>query len=212
MDLAAYPGDDVMQAWWNNSPFYYTGFYLGPAPYHPDTSFMDKRQTLINQGWGLMPIYVGCQADSNYLDSTDGRMDGDDAATLTSGAGFPSGTTIFLDIETSDPLTDAFLDYVTAWAGEIEADGYNAGVYCYVGNASQIRSALPGNVEFWVAYYTGSGFPPSTPSPTDSGISFADAWQFVGDTDLTYGGYPLSIDFNTSAYTDPSTESKKINK
>ena len=98
MDLAAYPGDDVMQAWWNNSPFYYTGFYLGPAPYHPDTSFMDERQVLVDQGWGLLPIYLGRQADSCNLDQ--GIEDGDDAVNLAASAGFPRNNVIFLDIET----------------------------------------------------------------------------------------------------------------
>lgn len=64
MDVSLYPGDAAMQAWWNASPFCYTGFYLAPAPYHQDASWMSKRQVLINQGWGFMPVYVGRQADS----------------------------------------------------------------------------------------------------------------------------------------------------
>jgi len=210
MDLAAYPGDDVMQTWWNDSPFYYTGFYLGPAPYHPDPSFMDKRQVLVDQGCGLLPIYLGRQADSWNLDQ--GVEDGDDAVNLAVSAGFPQKTVIFLDIETSSPLTDSFLSYVTDWVNEVQNKGYQAGVYCYVGNASQIGDALPDNVQFWVAYYIGGDLPSSTPSPVDSGVSFASAWQFVGDTCLTYGGSALDIDFNTSTYTDPSTESVNVKK
>ncbi len=210
MDLAAYPGDDVMQAWWDDSPFYYTGFYLGPAPYHPDTSFMDQRQVLVDQGWGLLPIYVGRQADSLSLDQ--GVEDGDDAVNLAASAGFPRNTVIFLDVETSQPLTNSFLSYVTDWVSEVENQGYIAGIYCYIDNASQISNALPDNVQFWVAYYTGSDLPPSIPSPVDSGVSFASAWQFVGDTCLTYGGCTLDVDFNTSTYTDPSTESVNVKK
>jgi hypothetical protein len=210
MDLCNYPGDDAMQAWWNDSPFYYTGFYLGPAPYHPDTSFMDKRQVLIDQGWGLLPIYLGRQADSWNLDQ--GVADADDAVNLADSAGFPHGTVIYLDIETSSPLTESFLSYVTDWVSEVESRGYIAGIYCYVGNASQIGNALPDNVQFWVAYYNGSSLPTTIPSPADSGVSFASAWQFVGDTSLTYGGFTLDVDFNTSNYTDPSTESVNVKK
>ena len=126
-----------MQAWWNNSPFYYTGFYLGPAPYHPDTSFMDERQVLVDQGWGLLPIYVGRQADSWNLDQ--GIEDGDDAVNLAASAGFPRNTVIFLDIETWSPLSYSYLSYVTDWVSEVESKGYIAGIYCYVDNASQIR-------------------------------------------------------------------------
>ena len=210
MDLAAYPGDDVMQAWWDNSPFCYTGFYLGPAPYHPDTSFMDQRQVLVDQGWGLLPIYVGRQADSWNLDQ--GIEDGDDAVNLATSAGFPSHTVIFLDIETSSPLSGSFLSYVTDWVSEVESKGYIAGIYCFVDNAIQIGNALPENVQFWVSYYTGNGLPSSIPSPADSGVSFASAWQFVGDTYLTYGGDSLDIDINTSTFTDPATESVNVKK
>jgi uncharacterized protein YraI len=212
IDLSPYPGDDAMQAWWDDSPFYYTGFYLGPAPYHPDVSFMDKRQVLLDQGWGLMPIYVGRQADSWYLNAPTGTADADDAVNLAASAGFPQGTTIFLDIETAWPLTDSYLDYVTAWVKEIQGKGYGAGIYCNADNAGQIRDALPGAVEFWAAHYTGHGLPSSTPSPAGSGVSFADAWQFSGDNLLTYGGYRLSVDLDTSVYTDPANRSTKPNK
>jgi len=210
IDLAEYPGDNVMQAWWDNSPFYYTGFYLGPAPYHPDTSFMDKRQVLVNQGWGLLPIYVGRQADSWSLDQ--GTEDGDDAANLAASAGFPSHTVIFLDIETSSTLSESFLSYVTDWVSEVESRGYLAGIYCFVDNTSQITGALPGNVQFWVSYYIGNDLPSPIPCPADSGASCASEWQCVGDTCLTYGGDSLDIDINTSAYTDPCTESVNVKK
>ena len=212
MDLATYPGDDVMQTWWNDSPFYYTGFYLGPAPEHPDASYMDKRQVLVSQGWGLLPVYVGRQARSRYLSAQAGAGDADDAAGLAASAGFPSNTAIFLDVETSHSLTDGYLSYVSAWVNEIQNQGYAAGIYCNTCNASQISNALSGNVEFWVAHYTGYSLPSCIPSPADSGVSFARAWQFVGDSYLTYGGISLDIDFDTSIYTDPSTKSVNIKK
>ncbi len=171
---------------------------------------MDERQVLVDQGWGLLPIYVGRQADSWNLDQ--GIEDADDAVNLAASAGFPRNTVIFLDIETWSPLSYSYLSYVTDWVSEVESKGYIAGIYCYVDNASQIGSALPDNVQFWVAYYTCNDLPSSIPSPADSGVSFASAWQFVGDTYLTYGGYSLDIDINTSTYTDPATESEKINK
>jgi uncharacterized protein YgiM (DUF1202 family) len=212
IDMAAYPGDDVMQTWWNDSPFNYVGFYLGPAPYHPDTSFMDKRQVLIDQGWGLLPVYVGRQADSSYLDPDDGTLDGDDAANLAASAGFPAKTAIYLDIETWSPLSDSFMSYVNAWVNEVESRGYVAGIYCYVANASQLAGALPSNVQFWIAYYVENGMPLSIPSPTDSGVSFANVWQFIGDTTLTYGGITLDVDVNTSDYTDPSLQTVDAKK
>jgi hypothetical protein len=216
MDTSLYPGDAVMQAWWNCSPFCYTGFYLAPAPYHQDTSWMNKRPVLLSHGWGFMPVYVGRQTDSSYLDTGTGANEADQAASLARCAGFPPQTIIFLDIETSQPLSDRYLSYVIAWVNELRRKGYQAGIYCYSPNANQIRRSLfthhpPGiwrPAEFWVARYVEHGFPPSIPRPACSGVPFASVWQFAGDLDLTYGGYTSAVDLNTSVYTDPSTLSR----
>jgi hypothetical protein len=212
MDLSMYPGDDVMQTWWNDSPFDYAGFYLGPAPDHPDASYMNKRQVLVDQGWGLLPVYVGRQAANRYLSPQSGAGDADDAADLLVCAGFPRNTAVFLDVETSHPLSAGYLSYVSSWVNEIQNQGYTAGIYCNTCNASQLNNALSGNVEFWVAHYTGDDLPSSVPSPADSGVSCASAWQFTGDSYLTYGGISLDIDLDTSTYTDPSTESVNVKK
>jgi hypothetical protein len=210
MDISLYPGDTVMQAWWNASPFCYTGFYLAPAPYHRDASWMSKRQVLLNQGWGFMPVYVGRQADSSYLDTETGANEADQAASLARCAGFPCQTTIFLDIETPHPLTGRYLAYVVVWVNELRNKGYQAGIYCNAENASQIKGILFGSVEFWVAHYIGCDLPSSNPSPACSGVSFAGIWQFSGDRNITYGGYPIAVDLNTSIYTDPSMRSRNL--
>jgi hypothetical protein len=212
IDLAQYPGDDVMQTWWNDSPFYYSGFYLGPSAYHQDAGFMDKRQVLVGQGWGLLPVYVGRQEDSDYLNAPTGVGDADNAAALATSAGFPSQTSIFLDIEASRPLTAHYLNYVTAWVDELQSKGYQAGIYCNVVDAAQIGGAVSGNVDFWVAHYIDSGIPSSILRPTDSGSMLANAWQFAGDANLSYGGQALDIDLNTSIYTDPSLKTINLKK
>ena len=51
-----------------------------------------------------------------------GREDGDDAVNLAASAGFPHKTVIYLDIETSSPLTDSFLSYVTDWVSGCSRD------------------------------------------------------------------------------------------
>ena len=220
LDVSQYPGDDLMQAWWNNSPFYYTGFYLGPTWEHPDTSWMDKRQVLVNQGWGFMPIYVGLQAGSSSLNAAAGTSDADDAIQLAASAGFPGQTTIFLDTETSFPLAGNYLAYINAWVNEVENKnapgnpGYQAGIYCYVDNAAQIKNALSGDVDFWVASWLAHGTAydlsqSSAIGPADSGVSFAKEWQFVGDSSVAYGGDPVTVDLSASIYPDPSMPSRK---
>lgn len=55
MDTSIYPGDAVMAHLKDLTNLVWTGFYLGPAPSHPNASWMDRRATLIAQGWGLAP-------------------------------------------------------------------------------------------------------------------------------------------------------------
>lgn len=60
-DTYAYPGDETMHAWRDESvPFEWVGFYL-PAPCHKDASWSGKRDKLMTMGWGLAVIYVGQQ-------------------------------------------------------------------------------------------------------------------------------------------------------
>ena len=50
-----------MQAWLKPaSPYEWVGYYL-QAPCHRDPSWMGKRQTLTQMGWGLAVLYVGQQ-------------------------------------------------------------------------------------------------------------------------------------------------------
>ena len=168
---------------------------------------MNKRQVLVNQGWGLMPIYVGRQADSEHLNAATGKQEADDAMNLATSAGFTNNITIYLDVETAFPLTSNYLSYVTAWVNEIQSKGYIAGIYCNTKTASQIKNALTGNIEFWVAHYTGCSLPASVLSPVDSGVPFAGMWQFAGDSTVTCGGYSIQVDLNTSTLPDPSMPS-----
>ncbi len=60
-DTYAYPGDDEMRAWQTAAkPYEWVGYYL-EAPCHKDDSFMGKRPTLAQMGWGMAVIYVGQQ-------------------------------------------------------------------------------------------------------------------------------------------------------
>jgi hypothetical protein len=60
-DTYAYPGDDAMRAWRDESvPYDWVGYYL-PSPCHKSDSWSGKRQTLTDMGWGLAVVYVGQQ-------------------------------------------------------------------------------------------------------------------------------------------------------
>ncbi len=60
-DTYAYPGDEVMLAWREDDvPYEWVGYYL-PAPCHKGRSWVGKRDTLTDMGWGMAVIYVGQQ-------------------------------------------------------------------------------------------------------------------------------------------------------
>lgn len=211
LDVSAYPGDSVMQDWWSNSPLYCTGFYLAPAPYHSDTGWMQKRETLANQGWGFLPIYVGRQSDSTKLTAEQGILDAQNAAQLASDAGFPSLSYIYLDIEQGGIISDNFINYIKAWVNEIQTNSaYWAAIYCsYYDTADQIKTALnDSRVRYWVFHLSwsctnaGTG---SAPAPSDSGVSYATAWQLAQNCSKKYGTSIINpVDINSSTMTDPS--------
>ncbi len=67
-DTSIYPGDAAMRAWLPpGSPYEWVGYYL-QAPCHRDPSWMGKRQTLTNMGWGLAVLYVGQQTFDGVSD------------------------------------------------------------------------------------------------------------------------------------------------
>jgi hypothetical protein len=195
-DRSAYPGDDIMQSLWDNTPMAFAGFYLAPAPNHGDTAWMGKGDFLRQMGWGFLPVYVGRQAGSPNLTTAQGTSDGDDATTLAQTAGFASDAVVYLDIEVGGTLTQAFLDYISAWTAEVAANGARPGVYCsFSQTAAQITGQV-GDIPVWVFHPTDAG--PSVidlgsetaPDPLNSGFGAAIAWQYRmslnGHVDLTW--------------------------
>lgn len=224
-DYWEYLGDQWMQDWWYYSPYYYTGFYLAPAPQHSDTSYMDKRATLENQGWGFLVIYLGHQyEDSPSIEQ--GRLDAQDAHNLAKKAGFPYATTIFFDVEV--PTTDQdYLNYLEAWADEIMANtDYYPGFYISYAYADNLKN-MGGNMdsaEYWVYNVNCPPSPGCDDSDTEldpagSKVSYATAWQYAqspepagsgctnyvdGQCPQSYGGHEANIDINTADSTNPS--------
>src|SRR5579863_9317386 len=77
-----FPG--VAQLAWlkANTNLGWCGYYLGPAPRHPDARWMGQRAALQSAGWGIAPIYVGLQLGgrgSHIVTQAQGAIDGSDA-------------------------------------------------------------------------------------------------------------------------------------
>lgn len=214
-DLGVYPGDSEMQAFWTNTPFNFTGFYLGPAPNHSDTSWMSKKNYLQNVGYGLAVLYVGLQAGDSNLTYSQGQLHGADAATLAEKAGFTlTNTVIFLDVEQGGQLQPDFLSYIEGWIDHIAANTiYMPGIYCsYFQTADQIRNTGPNAMNdcvYWVYNINLSPSPGCDASasldPTTSEVSFAFLWQYAQNCSQTYNGVTLNVDLDVAGSANPSS-------
>jgi hypothetical protein len=210
MDVYAYPGDTTMKAWKNNSDLKWTGFYLAPTLNHSDTSFMSQRSSLVNQGWNIVPIYVGHQAPSTYFTKAKGTADAHAAEQLAKNAGFPSGTCIYLDVEKGGTLESDQITYIKAFITELSANTmYDPGVYCSYTTADQIQSAISSiYAKYWVWHlkkWTGTPVTDKAPSPSTSGTSYAESWQLIQNTSKTIGGHKIDpVDFSSSSSANPA--------
>ena len=162
-DTYTYPGDDVMRKWRTakDAPYSWVGYYL-PAPCHKGKTWVGKRQTLTDMGWGLAVVYVGQQTwektprrispaqrdallrrgktcNADFVSGPQGRMEADDAIAKTAGEGFARGTVIFLDVERMEKVPEAMRDYYRAWTARVLEDGrFRPGYYVHKHNAQLI--------------------------------------------------------------------------
>lgn len=219
LDIRDYPGDNIMQWLINNTNLEWTGFYLAPSPCQGNTSWMNKYNVLKNFGWGFAPLYVGqqdpattsCPSSAHVLTQAQGITDAIEAANLATQAGFPSGSVIYLDVEQGGLLSQSFMSYITAWIDELSNNqSYVPGIYCsYKQTADQIN-AIRSNLIFWVyrlGIYTCPNSSTNTypdPDPSNSGISYASAWQLIQECDIDAGGTIIRVDLDSASSNDPS--------
>lgn len=129
VDQFSYPGIDKMNWLAANLGAQVTGFYLGPAPNHPDASWMLSRRDLAPKGWGFLPTYVGHQVN-DQPDGDAGQADGVEAARHMYDSGFAAGSIVYLDIEQGGQLPNTYQTYVDAWVVAVTAQNFHPGIYC----------------------------------------------------------------------------------
>ena len=219
MDKSGYPGDAAMQTIKQNSPLTFTGFYLGPTTSgnHPDTGWMTKYATLKNQGWSIVPLYLGYQND--HFTTAQGSADADNAIDLAKNhASIPTNTRIYLDVEQGGTLSSAQISYIVGWLKRMISVGtYRAGVYAAYTTSQQIFDAMGSQantpyVRYWSYYISSSAYQNSTtsgtsslaaPSPAGSGFANASMWQLTQNTSRTYGTVTINpVDISSSIYSN----------
>lgn len=211
-DASGYPGDLVMLELKRTTNFEWCGFYLGPAPSHPDPGWMPHLAVLKGQGWGFAPIYVGQQTEgpgSHVVTAAQGSIDGAHAAGLMRSAGFGVGSFVYLDLENGAPFIAFQRGYVGAWCDAVVAAGFGAGVYCSFQFAAEVSKLRP-DARIWVFHVrtvsahpvVGATFP--APDPATSGFPGASIWQHDDSAEITVSGKTLLVDLDSAAMDDPS--------
>jgi hypothetical protein len=243
LDCNDYPGDASMVSL--RETFAFTGYWLNNPPGAKRNTWAGKRTPLQTMGYGFLLLFNGREYKELKASGKAARVGTNDAATAIQAAkrdGFPRNSIIFLDQEQGGRMLPEQRAYIHAWVDGVARGGYRAGVYCSgipfresgavsVVTANDIRDHAGGReIHFFVSNdqcgpSPGCVFPKPPPKAGQSGVPFADAWQFAQSPrrpELTAacrqtyaqdgncyppGGSPSSrlyIDVDTSTSADPS--------
>ena len=239
-DRNTYPGDASLKAL--HRTFFYTGYWLNNPPGEKTNTWTGHRAAVESAGFGFLVLFNGrlyAELKSVAHAKNLGNSDAQAAASAARREGFPAHTVIFLDQEQGGRMLPEQRAYIYAWVDAITAAGFRAGIYCSgiparddgnVVTAEDIR-ATAGNRQ--IAYWAindacppapGCAFPKQPPSPAESGVRFAEVWQFAQsprrkdvaahcsnysrDGECYPPGIPaahrLHVDVNTATSSDPS--------
>lgn len=228
-DTRDYPGNELMNWLKANSNLKWCGYYLEPAPNRSPSGWKNTYSSL-KDNWGTAPIYVGQQDGqtakpgynpSSALTASQGWIDGQNAADLANGDGFPHGTFIYLDWEYGAIDGVGAVDYITAWVKSVTAGPYRPALYCSHAISGVLRTLLE-NINptpftrswYWkvtsVNPHRFGGDLKAVPEldPSGCGVPDADAWQREQNAEVTFPAnspakFALLMDFSTSAAPDP---------
>jgi hypothetical protein len=239
-DRNDYPGNSNLSVL--RQTFAYAGYWLNNPPGEKSNSWTGHRDAVESAGFGFLVLFNGrlyaalkSEANAKRLGVFDARA----AAASARREGFPKDAVIFLDVEQGGRMLPEQKAYIFAWVDGIIAAGFRAGIYCsgmrspdeqHVVTAVDIReNAGSRQITYWAINDAcppspGCTFPKNPPSPSQSGVDFAEVWQFAQSpqrkdvagrcTNYSRDGncYPpgtsaaqgLHVDLNTATSPDPS--------
>ena len=194
-DSNEYPGDANLTTL--RQTFSFTGYWLNIPPGENRNTWKGHRAAVESAGFGFLVLFNGrLYADLRNVSNATrlGKADAQAATTTAQREGFPHGTIIFLDQEQGGRMLPEQKAYIYAWVDAVTAAGFRAGIYCSgmpspdenkVITAEDIRqNAVARNITYWVTNDAcppapGCAFPQHPASPAQSGITFAEVWQFA---------------------------------
>ena len=239
-DRNDYPGDANLKTL--RQTFSYTGYWLNNPPGATSNSWAGHRAAVESAGFGFLVLFNGrLYAELKTVANAQrlGRADALIAASYARRDGFPRGTIIFLDQEQGGRMLPEQKTYIYAWVDAVIAGGFRAGIYCSGMRSTDGENAVTvedirqtagsRDITYWA---TSDACPPSPgcsfwlppPTPSKSGVNFAEIWQFAQSprrkevaghcTNYSRDGncYPpgtnpaggLHVDLNTATSADPS--------
>ena len=244
-DRNDYPGDANLKIL--KQTFSYAGYWLNNPPGEKANTWAGHRAAIEEAGFGFLVLFNG-RLDAELKKSGKaqqiGQSDAQAAVAAARREGFPAQTLIFLDQEQGGRMLPEQKAYIYAWVDGVVAAGFRAGIYCSgipspdrekVVTAEDIRqnAGMSARATREITYWAindacppapGCTFPKNPPQPGESGVSFAEVWQFAQSprrkdvaahcTNYSHDGncYPpgtapaqrLHVDLNSATSADPS--------
>lgn len=223
-DACQAPSASTMSTWWTNSPYWNLGIYIGGSNRSCSQPNLTPSwiTTVQNQGWGLLPIWVGpqmpygtCQSTRNYgstisLNTTTAQSQGDSEAasaySAASSLGFDlTNVPIIYDLEgynNNSSCRAAAKSFIYGWDAYMHlSPPAKAGVYgsacnSYLDDFSTIND-VPDFI--WFAWWN------SNPSTSNITCINSSHWasnqrhkQYAGGHNESYGGVTINLDNDCS--------------
>jgi hypothetical protein len=211
-----------MSTWRSFSPFTSVGIYIGGINRACRNAALDTPgwvQTVVGQGWRLMPIYVGLQAPCISFGSaqitpdlfvaiSQGQAAANDAADRALGAGLSPGAPIYFDMEGYNNADTTCVVTVRAfmlgWTLQLHGRGFAAGMYSSLCSGVSDLAAVYNDPSYprldaiWIAAWNGTpntiGFGGSCPLSDSVWPFHQRIHQYQGGHDETWGGVTINID------------------
>lgn len=212
-----------MAIWKDASPYDGVGIYIPVDEDWDNRADKDQENltpawvdSILGDGWRIIPIYVGHQAPSSCAIGrfvnmsgdgetarSQGRAAGVDAIASMQGLGIGSGAPIYLDIEGYRPgCGRTVVAYIEGWTEALQAEGYLSGVY---GSQSSVMTdltaaAITGGFTLpdaiWVSSNSGVAGTLGLDFPPDNLWTNARIHQYRLSVTRTYGGVTREVDDN----------------
>lgn len=198
-DRNVYPGDEAMRVL--RRDFAFTGYWLSPPPGEKSSTWTGKREFVRELGYGFLVLYRGrLERELKNANAAEnlGDADAKAAAAAAKREGFPDNTIVFLDIEEGGRLSPLYHSYLQKWLGTLTMLNLQGGFYCSgipvkdganstITTADDISDFLFSKLRTFAIWAFNDACPPSPgcifrerpPSPTVSGISPAEVWQYA---------------------------------